>query len=95
MKNPFMSMWLSNANRALGVGLGTAMAETRRQQSAAAKEAMPTRRPRRRSEAKEEAACEAEDEVNGAQALSARGGVRRAASDRGRGCGLTVAYGRT
>ena len=40
MKNPFMSMWLSNANRALGVGRGMVTAEMRRQQSAAAKEAM-------------------------------------------------------
>jgi hypothetical protein len=35
MKNPFMSMWLSNANRALGVGRGMVTAELRRQQSAA------------------------------------------------------------
>jgi len=40
MKNPFMSMWLSGANRALGVGRGMVTAEMRRQQSAAAKEAM-------------------------------------------------------
>jgi hypothetical protein len=40
MKNPFMSMWLSNANRALGIGRGMVTAEMRRQQSAAAKEAM-------------------------------------------------------
>ena len=40
MKNPFMSMWLSNANRTLGVGSGLVTAEMRRQQSAAAKEAM-------------------------------------------------------
>ena len=40
MKNPFMSMWLSNANRALGLGRGMVTAEMRRQQSAAAKEAM-------------------------------------------------------
>jgi hypothetical protein len=40
MKNPFMSMLLSNANRALGVGRGMVTAEMRRQQSAAAKEAM-------------------------------------------------------
>jgi hypothetical protein len=40
MKNPFMSLWLSNANRALGVGRGMVTAEMRRQQSAAAKEAM-------------------------------------------------------
>lgn len=40
MKNPFMSMWLSNANRALGVGRGLVTAEMRRQQSAAAKDAM-------------------------------------------------------
>ena len=37
MKNPFMSMWLSNANRALGVGRGMVTAELRRQQSAAAR----------------------------------------------------------
>ena len=40
MKNPFMSMWVSTANRALGVGRGMVTAEMRRQQSAAAKEAM-------------------------------------------------------
>lgn len=40
MKNPFMSMWLSNANRALGVNRGLVTAEMRRQQSAAAKEAI-------------------------------------------------------
>ena len=40
MTNPFMSMWLSTANRALGVGRGMVTAEMRRQQSAAAKEAM-------------------------------------------------------
>ena len=40
MKNLFMSLWLSNANRALGVGRGMVTAEMRRQQSAAAKEAM-------------------------------------------------------
>jgi hypothetical protein len=40
MKNPFMSMWLSHANRALGIGRGMVTAEMRRQQSAAAKEAM-------------------------------------------------------
>jgi hypothetical protein len=40
MKNPFISLWLSNANRALGVGRGMVTAEMRRQQSAAAKEVM-------------------------------------------------------
>ena len=40
MKNPFMSLWLSNANRALGVGRGLMTAEMRRQQGSAAKEAM-------------------------------------------------------
>jgi hypothetical protein len=40
MKNPFLSLWLSNANRALGMGRGLVTAEVRRQQSAAAKEAM-------------------------------------------------------
>ncbi|WP_234853246.1 hypothetical protein [Paracoccus everestensis] len=35
-----MSIWLSNANRALGVGRGLVTAELRRQQSAATKEAM-------------------------------------------------------
>jgi hypothetical protein len=40
MKNPFMSLWLSSANRALGVGRGMVTAEMRRQQNAAAKEAM-------------------------------------------------------
>jgi hypothetical protein len=56
MKNPFMSLWLSNANCAFGVGRGMVTAEMRRQQSAAAKEAMraarlggapkPTKRPK-------------------------------------------------
>jgi hypothetical protein len=40
MKNPFLSLWLSNANRALGMGRGLVTAEIRRQQSAGAKEAM-------------------------------------------------------
>jgi hypothetical protein len=40
MKNPFMSAWLSAANRAVGVGRGMVTAEMRRQQSAAAKEMM-------------------------------------------------------
>lgn len=40
MKNPFMSLWLSNANRALGIGRGLMTAEMRRQQSSAAKEMM-------------------------------------------------------
>jgi hypothetical protein len=40
MKNPFMNLWMSNANRSLGVGRGMVMAEMRRQQSAAAKDAM-------------------------------------------------------
>jgi hypothetical protein len=40
MKNPFMSAWLSAANRAIGTGRGLMTAEMRRAQSAAAKEAM-------------------------------------------------------
>jgi hypothetical protein len=40
MKNPFMSMWLSNANRVLGMGRGLVTAEMRRQQNAATKEAL-------------------------------------------------------
>jgi hypothetical protein len=40
MKNPFMSMALSAANRAAGMGRGMVTAEMRRQQSAMAKEAM-------------------------------------------------------
>jgi hypothetical protein len=40
MKNPFMSIWLSSANRAIGAGRSLMTAEMRRQQSAAAKEAM-------------------------------------------------------
>jgi len=39
MKNPFMSLWLSNVNRALGMGRGLVTAELRRQQSAATKKA--------------------------------------------------------
>lgn len=38
MKNPFMSMWLSAANKAAGTARGMWMAEARRQQTAAAKE---------------------------------------------------------
>ncbi|MBP7003557.1 hypothetical protein [Amaricoccus sp.] len=40
MKNPFMSMWMSAANKAIGAGRGLVTAEMRRQQSAMAKEAM-------------------------------------------------------
>jgi hypothetical protein len=38
MKNPFMSMWLSAANKAAGTARGMWMAEGKRQQTAAAKE---------------------------------------------------------
>jgi hypothetical protein len=38
MKNPFMSMWLSAANKAAGTARGMWLAEARRQQTAAAKE---------------------------------------------------------
>ncbi len=41
MKNPFLSMWLSSANRALGIGRGAAAAEMRRQQNALTKAAFP------------------------------------------------------
>jgi hypothetical protein len=34
MKNPWMSLWLSSANRAAGTARGTWMAEARRQQNA-------------------------------------------------------------
>ena len=37
MKNPFLSMWLSNANRALSIGRNAAAAEMRRQQNALTK----------------------------------------------------------
>jgi hypothetical protein len=37
-KNPFMSMWLSHANRTFSVGSGLWKAEARRQQRAAAAE---------------------------------------------------------
>ena len=40
MKNPLMSIWMSAANKAIGTGRGLITAEMRRQQSAAAKEAM-------------------------------------------------------
>jgi len=40
MKNPFLSIALSSANRALGVGRGLVTAEMRRRQSAAAKGAL-------------------------------------------------------
>jgi hypothetical protein len=39
MKNPFMSMWLSAANRAVGTGTGIWKASVRRQQKAALNEA--------------------------------------------------------
>ena len=38
MKNPFMSMWLSAANKAAGPARGMWMAEARRRQTAAARE---------------------------------------------------------
>lgn len=38
MKNPFMSMWLSAANRAAGTARGMWSAEAKRQQTAATKE---------------------------------------------------------
>jgi hypothetical protein len=38
MKNPWMSLWLSAANRAAGSGRGLWMAKARRQQQAFAKE---------------------------------------------------------
>ncbi len=37
MKNPFMSMWLSAANRAAGTARGMWMAEAKKQQTAAVK----------------------------------------------------------
>jgi hypothetical protein len=37
MKNPWMSAWLSAANRAAGTARGLWLAEARRQQNAAAK----------------------------------------------------------
>mgnify|MGYP003630112857 FL=1 len=40
MKNPFLSMWLSNANRALGIGRSAVAAEMRRQQNTATKAAV-------------------------------------------------------
>jgi hypothetical protein len=42
MKNPFMSMWLSAANRAIGTGTGIWKASARRQQTAALNEANKT-----------------------------------------------------
>ena len=39
MKNPWMSMWLSAANRAAGAARGFGTAELHRQQKAMAKEA--------------------------------------------------------
>lgn len=38
MKNPWMSLWLSAANKAAGTGRGLWMAEAQRQQQAFAKE---------------------------------------------------------
>jgi hypothetical protein len=38
MKNPWMSLWLSAANKAAGTARGLWMAEARRQQQAFAKE---------------------------------------------------------
>lgn len=56
MKNPWMSLWLSAANRAAGTARGYWMAEAQRQQKAfakAAEKAMigglpPTKKPTRR-----------------------------------------------
>lgn len=56
MKNPWMSLWLSAANRAAGTARGYWMAEAQRQQRAFAKAAekalvsgmSPTRKPARR-----------------------------------------------
>jgi hypothetical protein len=54
MKNPWMSLWLSAANKAAGTGRAFWAAEARRQQQAFAREAMkawglgagePTRKP--------------------------------------------------
>ena len=42
MKNPFLSMWLSNANRALGIGRSSVAAEMRRQQNALTKATLQT-----------------------------------------------------
>jgi hypothetical protein len=43
-KNPFMSMWLSEANRIAGTMRGQATAHARRQVSAAVTKAKPKRR---------------------------------------------------
>jgi hypothetical protein len=44
MKNPFLSLWLSAANKAAGTARGLWLAEARRQQAALAKK--PTKRSR-------------------------------------------------
>jgi len=41
-KNPFMSLWLSAANRVAATGLGALRAATQRQQAAALREATKT-----------------------------------------------------
>jgi hypothetical protein len=59
MKNPWMSLWLSAANRAAGTARGLWMAEARRQQKAMAKQAAkpaggaaPKKRTRAKSRSK-------------------------------------------
>jgi hypothetical protein len=52
VKNPFLSLWLSQVNRALSIGRGMVTAEMRRQQSAAAKEAMRSAGPGRAAKPK-------------------------------------------
>jgi hypothetical protein len=57
MKNPWMSLWLSAANRAAGIGRNLWMAEVRRQQQLFAKEmtkawGLGASAPRRRPEPK-------------------------------------------
>lgn len=53
-KNPFMSMWLSAANRVAGTVRGQAMAEGTRQMKAAIAEAyaLPTAAPKAKAKAK-------------------------------------------
>jgi hypothetical protein len=48
MKNPWMSLWLSAANRAAGSARGLWMAEAQRQQQAFAKEVAKAWAPSRR-----------------------------------------------
>ncbi len=49
MKNPFMSMWLSGANKVANTIRGKALAESRRALKAATKKSSTAAKPKKRS----------------------------------------------